>query len=74
MTKQIRAWLVITNGSDLRVVKNRPGLRPNEVAIEIKIKVPQPPRIIGTIDIELPEPPPVIVDSTVVEYPKEPVS
>lgn len=67
----VHAWLVLTNGSELRVVKRRPYLDPNEVAIEIKIRVPQPPRIIGAIDIELPEPPAVIVDSSVIQYPED---
>ncbi len=67
----VKAWLVLTNGEDLRVVKRAPRLAPNEVAIEIKIKVPQPPRVIGTVDIELPDPPAVVVDSTVIEYPEE---
>jgi hypothetical protein len=69
--KKIQAWLIIVNGIDLRVVKRRPVLAANEVAIEINIKVPQPPRIIGTIDMELPEPPAMIVDSTVIEYPDD---
>lgn len=69
--KHIRAWLILTNGEDLRVVKRRPGiLAPNEVAIEVNVKVPQPPRLIGTITIELPDPPSVIVESTVIEYPE----
>lgn len=68
--KSVRAWLVLTNGEELRVVKRRPQLSANEVAIEINIKVPQPPRVIGTIDMELPEPPAVLVDSTVTQYPE----
>ena len=67
--KTVRAWLILTNGEELRVVKRKPYLDPNEVAIEVNIRVPQPPRVIGTIDIELPDPPAVIVDSTVIAYP-----
>jgi hypothetical protein len=69
--KQLRFWLVLTNGEEMRVVKRRPSLSPNEVAIEVNVKVPQPPRLIGVIDIELPEPPAVIAESTVIEYPTE---
>lgn len=71
MMKHVQAWLVLTNGDQLRVVKKKPYLAPNEVAIEVNLKVPQPPRIIGKIDIELPDPPTVIVDSTVIEYPAD---
>lgn len=70
--KAMQFWLVLTNGEDIRVVKRRPVLAANEVAIEVKVKVPQPPRIIGTIDIKLPEPPAAIVNSAVIEYPDEP--
>lgn len=70
--KALQFWLVLTNGEDMRVMKRRPMLAANEVAIEVKVKVPQPPRIIGTIDIELPEPPVAIVESAVIEYPDEP--
>jgi len=68
--KTVRVWLVLTNGEEVRVVKRKPYLDPNEVAIEVNIRVPQPPRFIGTINIELPDPPTVIVDSTTVEYPE----
>lgn len=59
--KSIRAWLVITDGTEIRVVKTNPEkkLYPNELAFELNIRVPQPPRIAGVIDIELPEAPPV---------------
>lgn len=65
---KITGFLVIRNGDDTRWVKQRPHLKPNEVAVAVNIKVPEPPRIVATVDIELPEPPPVSADAIVTEY------
>ena len=70
-TKTIRAWIVIRNGNDLRLVKNRPQLAFNEVAVEIVVKAPFPPRIVGTVTIELPEPPPATAEAVAIEYGEE---
>jgi hypothetical protein len=66
--KTIRAWIVIRNGNDLRLVKNRPQLAVNEVAVELVVKAPVPPRIVGTVTIELPEPPPATAEAVAIEY------
>lgn len=63
-----KRYIIIRNGTDLRLVANRPTLAANEVAILITIKAPTPPRIIGEVELDLPEPPPAVVDATVVEY------
>lgn len=68
--KTIRAWLIIRNGEELRVVRTRPALAANEVAVEIIINAPQPPRIVGTVTIDLPEPPPAIAKAVAIEYPE----
>lgn len=59
--KNLKAWLVLRNGEDLRVVKKSPvgSLLPNEMAFELNIAVPQPPQIAGVINLELPEAPTV---------------
>lgn len=69
---KITGHLVIRNGAEVRWVKNRPALAPNEVAVTVTITAPGPPRIIGTITIDLPEPPPAIVEATVQPYPGSP--
>jgi hypothetical protein len=63
-----RVWLILRNGRDIRLVRNRPTLLPNEVAIEVNIKAPSPPRIIASVDIELPDPPPAFASATIQEY------
>jgi hypothetical protein len=65
---RITGYLVIRNGDDPRWVKRRPHLEPNEVAIAVNITAPVPPRIVATIDIELPEPPPISAEAIVTEY------
>lgn len=70
--KTLRAWLIIRNGDDLRLRVNRPQLQANEVAVEIIIKAPTPPRIVATVNIELPEPPPAFADATTIEYGPDP--
>lgn len=67
-TKTIHTWLIIRNGNDLRLVTRRPTLAANEVAVEIVVTTPQPPRIIGTVRIELPEPPPATAEAAAIEY------
>lgn len=68
----IKCWLVIKNGADVRVVKTRPLLAPNEVALEVIINAPSPPRIVGSVTVDLPAPPPAHATVEVVEYPDEP--
>ena len=60
----LKRWLIIRHGEECRVVTKSPVLDSNEVAIEITLKVPQPPRIVGAIDIQLPDPPPVQATAT----------
>lgn len=55
----IKGYLVIRNGEEVRWVNRRPNLQPNETAVEVRILAPMPPRIIATVEVELPEPPPV---------------
>lgn len=69
--RTIRAWIVIRNGEELRLTKRRPDLASNEVAVEVVIKAPTPPRIVGTVTIELPEPPPATAESVAIQYPDE---
>lgn len=66
--KTLRAWVIIRNGTDLRLVRTKPVLNPNEVAVEVVIKAPSPPRIVGTVTIELPEPPPATAEAVAIEY------
>jgi hypothetical protein len=71
--KTIHTWLVIRNGDDLRLAKRRPQLAVNEVAVEIIVTCPTPPRIVGTVNVELPEPPPALATAVAIEYPTEDV-
>ena len=64
-------YLIIRNGTDLRAVINLPGLDANEVAVQVTIDVPQPPRIVARIDITLPEPPPAFAEAVVLPYPED---
>jgi len=50
-------YIVIRNGVETRIVSNQPRLEPNEIAFKLVLKVPQPPRIVGEIEITLPENP-----------------
>ncbi len=68
---RIRRWIIIRNGDETRLVSRRPRLDPNEVAVEITIDAPNPPRIVGKVDITLPQPPPAYADATVFEYEEE---
>lgn len=69
---KLRGFLVIRNGVDVRWVKTMPRLAPNEVAIDVTVTAPGPPRIVATINVDLPQPPPAIVDAAVLPYPEEP--
>lgn len=69
--RTIRTWLVIRNGDELRLVKTRPQLAANEVAVEVVVNAPTPPRIVGTVTVDLPAPPPAIAKAVAVEYPPE---
>jgi hypothetical protein len=66
--KALTRYLIITNGDDIRAVKNLPHLAPNEVAVKVTINAPQPPRIIGEITLDLPHPPPAIVTGEITAY------
>ena len=67
--KTLKKWLILRDGEYLRVVSKNPssGILPNEIAFELNLKVPQPPRIAAVIDIELPEAPPVDAANITVE-------
>lgn len=69
--KAITRYLIITNGDDVRAVKNLPRLAPNEVAVKVTINAPQPPRIVGEVTLDLPEPPPAMVTAEVAPYPDD---
>lgn len=66
--KKLRAWIIIRNGDDLRLRLNKPILAANEVAVEVIINAPSPPRIVGTVTIDLPEPPPATARAEAIEY------
>lgn len=68
MTRTITAWLIIRNGDELRIVMRKPMLMPNEVAVQLVITAPQPPRVVATINIDLPEAPPVVAHALITEY------
>jgi hypothetical protein len=69
----LRTNIVIRNGTEMRLVRNlRSGLAPNEVAVEVTINVPQSPRTVGRVTIDLPAPPPATVTAIVAEYPEQP--
>jgi len=68
---KLTRYLIIRNGHDLRAVVNLPPLDANEVAVQVTIDVPQPPRSVARIDITLPEPPPAFAEATVLPYPDE---
>ena len=70
--KTLTRWIVIRNGDETRLVSNRPTLKSNEVAVSIKINVPQPPRIVANVEITLPDPPPAHAESEIIEYPEDP--
>ena len=59
---KINGFLVIANGSEVRWVKRRPHLAPNEVAVAVNITAPSPPRIVATLNVDLPEPPPAFAE------------
>lgn len=69
--KTLSAWLIIRNGMELRLLTRKPFLQPNEVAVEIRINAPQPPRIVGVVTIDLPEPPPATAEAVAIQYPEE---
>jgi hypothetical protein len=66
--KTITTWLIIRNGDDLRLAKKRPVLAANEVAVQIVVNAPTPPRIVGTVTVDLPEPPPATASVETIEY------
>lgn len=68
---KIIRYIVIRNGTDARIISKYPKLEANEVAIKVTIDAPQPPRIIGEVNITLPEPPPAFVDASVEPYPED---
>lgn len=53
----IQAFLVISRSGTLRVVKNRPYLNNDEIAVALNINVPKVffERLIPSVDINLPE-------------------
>lgn len=69
--RQLRCWIVIRNGDDMRLTRRQPNLLANEVAVEVIINTPTPPRIIGSVLIDLPDPPPAIATGGAIEYGKE---
>lgn len=71
--RTLSAYIIIRNGVDMRLVRNRPNLDPNEVAVQITVKAPQPPRIVGRVEIELPEPPPATAEAVAIQYPEDQV-
>jgi hypothetical protein len=66
--RTLRAWIIIRNGSDMRLVVRKPHLEVNEVAVEVVVKAPEPPRIVGAVTIELPEPPPATAEAVAIAY------
>jgi hypothetical protein len=68
MWRTLKAWIIIRNGNEMRLVRNRPRLRVNEVAVEVTVRAPEPPRIVGSVTIELPEPPPATATAAAAEY------
>lgn len=69
--RTLRAWIIIRNGNEMRLVVRKPHLEVNEVAVEVVVKAPEPPRIVGTVTIELPEPPPAHAEAVAIAYPEE---
>ena len=69
--KTLRAWIIIRNGDDMRLVRRKPYLEVNEVAVEVVVKAPEPPRIVGSVTIDLPEPPPAFAEAVAIEYADE---
>lgn len=67
-TKKLQRWLIIRNGEDCRIVTKKPKLDANEVAIEINLEVPQPPRIVANVDITMPDPLPTTVNTKIVDF------
>jgi hypothetical protein len=53
---KIEAYLVINRGSSIRVVKQRPNLSNDEIAIKLNLEIPQEffERIIPSVDILVP--------------------
>lgn len=53
----INAYLVINNRGAIRVIKNRPGLSNNEIAVKLEVDVPREffERLIPTVKIDLPK-------------------
>lgn len=53
----INAYLIISRGGSLRVVKNRPYLNNDEIAVALNVNIPKVffERLIPTVDINLPE-------------------
>jgi hypothetical protein len=69
--KTLRAWIIIRNGDDMRLVRRKPYLEMNEVAVEVVVKAPEPPRIVGQVTIELPDPPPALAEAVAIAYSEE---
>jgi hypothetical protein len=58
----------------MRLVRRKPYLEMNEVAVEVVVNAPQPPRYVGTVTIDLPEPPPAFAKAEAIEYAEEEVT
>lgn len=69
--KTLRGWIIIRNGHEMRLVSRRPDLLSNEVAVEVRVNAPEPPRIVGVVTIDLPEPPPATAEAVAIQYPEE---
>jgi hypothetical protein len=67
-TLTLNRWIIIRNGDECRLVTKRPDLYANEVAVRLVLNVPQPPRVVATVTIDMPEPLPVEAEAEVEAY------
>lgn len=68
MARNLTVYLIADLNGEVRVVKKRPRLHPSEVAVQIDLSLPTPPKIAAHLSIDLPEPPEANVDATVAEW------
>lgn len=72
VARTLRGWIIIRNGDEMRLVVRKPNLAVNEVCVEVVVNAPQPPRVVGTVTINLPDPPPATAEAFAAQYGEEP--
>jgi hypothetical protein len=68
----IKRFLIVASNGECRVTRRRPQLSLNEFAFEVNVTVPDSwARVLGSVDIELPEAPTPTIDVAMTADPIE---